>query len=71
MKRLNLVGPVYMIRWREADRLTGLQRDLDLLVDFRKVFAVEALEAAWSSLYETMWRSGQIECFAEISRSTC
>ena len=52
------------------DRLSGLRRDLDLLVEFRKVCSVEGLGAGWSSLHDKLWMSGQIAWSAERSRST-
>ena len=63
-------GPVYMISCEGADRFTGLEIDLDLLVEFGKVCAVEVLEGGWSSLHDKLWMSGQTEWSAERSRST-
>ena len=63
-------GPVYMIICEQADRFSGLEIDLDVLVEFGKVCAVEALEAGWSSLHDKLWMSGQIQWSAERSRCT-
>ena len=63
-------GPVYMIICEWADRFSGLEIDLDLLVEFGKVCAVEAVEAGWSSLHDKLWISRQIQWCVERSRCT-
>ena len=40
---------------------TGLEIDLDVLIEFGKVCAVEALEAGWYSLHDNLWMGGQID----------
>ena len=52
------------------DRFSGLQRDLDVLVEFGRVCAVEALESVWSSLHEKVWMSRRRDWFVESYRCT-
>ena len=63
-------GPVYMITCEQVDKLSGLEIDLDLLIEFGKVCALEVLEGGWSSLHDKLWMSRQTEWSAERSRST-
>ena len=67
---MKLDGPVYMISCEAVDRFSGLEIDLDLLIEFGKVCALEALEGGWSSLNDKLWMSGESEWSVERSRST-
>ena len=49
-----------MIICKRANRFSGLEIDLDVLVEFGKVCAVAVVEAGWSSLHDKLWMSGQI-----------
>ena len=59
-----------MISCERVDRFSSREIDLDLLVEFGKVYAVKVVEAGWSSLHDKLWMSGQIQWSAERSRCT-
>ena len=59
-----------MISCKAVDRFSGLKIDLDLLIEFGKVCALEVLEGVWSSLNDKLWMSRESEWSGDRDRST-